>query len=677
MKGADQSFDNIADYVNAKASLLTSRQPTALRIGLVSVLALVLMLASIFSESEYVHPRVVAQFSNELTIDYRFGAQASSAQCEAVVNEFKATLAGVCPGCELTSSCSSIDGTLLDLRVREDAPKPNLAATFNGGVGFYITPEVSMATEVCYASAIIDKSVSCLPPDDLVSSVKIVDTATRFAILAGVAVGALILLIVVFSAYRHDHMAPSQRILTGHRQSTAVVTWLTDVFSIYLAWLAVTHGLVITAPLPSSQALMLQTGLAGMGLTFWMAISLRHYARRRAIYDEVKQVLGAVALIALFHITAAAFLGTNNFDLIALVWLTVMIILPICRHLIRCVLDDFGVWRRPVVVVGIGNNAITAVNAITQDFTLGYKILAVADPDLKIPTGSTLDLSTGLPVISVAELEKLPETIQVIIALESAQDMSSQQIIHQLIAANRRVHMMPSLRGLPTMGMQVSHFFSQNTVMLTMRNNLARADYKVIKRVFDIVASSALLLLLSPLFIYVSARVKTDGGPALYGHERVGRRGKAFKCLKFRSMHVDSQNMLRKLLESNPEARDEWERDFKLKNDPRITPIGNVIRKTSIDELPQLLNVLRGDMSLVGPRPVIEDELARYGQYKSFYLRVSPGITGLWQVSGRSDTSYEERVALDVWYAQNWSLVYDIAILLKTIGVVFGRKGAY
>jgi undecaprenyl-phosphate galactose phosphotransferase len=168
-----------------------------------------------------------------------------------------------------------------------------------------------------------------------------------------------------------------------------------------------------------------------------------------------------------------------------------------------------------------------------------------------------------------------------------------------------------------------------------------------------------------------------DGGPAFYGHERVGKKGKPFKCLKFRSMHIDSQRMLRDLLENDADARVEWERDFKLKDDPRVTSIGKFIRESSIDELPQLINVFRGEMSLVGPRPIITEELERYGDFQQFYLRVSPGITGLWQVSGRSDTSYDERVGLDVWYTQNWSIVYDIAILFKTVGVVFGKKGAY
>ncbi|HCL5583676.1 TPA: sugar transferase, partial [Citrobacter freundii] len=186
-----------------------------------------------------------------------------------------------------------------------------------------------------------------------------------------------------------------------------------------------------------------------------------------------------------------------------------------------------------------------------------------------------------------------------------------------------------------------------------------------------------LLILLSPLLIYLSLKVKKDGGYAIYGHERVGRKGNLFKCLKFRSMVMNSQEVLQNLLESDSQARDEWEKDFKLRDDPRITPIGKFIRRTSLDELPQLFNVLKGEMSLVGPRPVIAEELLRYNDEADYYLMAKPGMTGLWQVSGRNDVDYEKRVYFDSWYVKNWSLWNDIVILFKTISVVLKRDGAY
>ncbi|MGF6597554.1 Undecaprenyl-phosphate galactose phosphotransferase WbaP [Paraburkholderia sp. GAS448] len=198
------------------------------------------------------------------------------------------------------------------------------------------------------------------------------------------------------------------------------------------------------------------------------------------------------------------------------------------------------------------------------------------------------------------------------------------------------------------------------------------------KRAFDFTAALMLLIVLSPLLAMIAWFVMRDGGPCVFGHTRVGNGGVKFKCLKFRSMVVNADAVLKELLASDPQARAEWERDFKLKKDIRITKIGHFIRHTSLDELPQLWNVVRGEMSLVGPRPVIEKELERYyGDGAAYYLMAKPGITGLWQVSGRNDIDYATRVSLDVSYVTNWSFSNDILILLKTVVVVLRGRGAY
>ena len=206
-----------------------------------------------------------------------------------------------------------------------------------------------------------------------------------------------------------------------------------------------------------------------------------------------------------------------------------------------------------------------------------------------------------------------------------------------------------------------------------MRNSASLAC----KRVFDIVASFLALVLLAPLFLIVAVAIKKDGGPAFYSHRRVGRDGAMFSCFKFRSMYEDSEKRLETLLAHNTEAKTEWEEHYKLKNDPRITRLGHFLRESSIDELPQLLNVLKGDMSLVGPRPVILKELEKYGEAKGTYLSVRPGLTGLWQVSGRNDLDYETRVALDVEYVESYAFRTDLIILVKTIRVVLEGRGAY
>jgi lipopolysaccharide/colanic/teichoic acid biosynthesis glycosyltransferase len=205
-----------------------------------------------------------------------------------------------------------------------------------------------------------------------------------------------------------------------------------------------------------------------------------------------------------------------------------------------------------------------------------------------------------------------------------------------------------------------------------------KALFPIAKRALDIIGAGVGLVLLAPFFLIVALMVRADGGPAFFAHQRVGRGGKLFGCLKFRSMVIDSQARLEALLANDPAARAEWEATRKLKNDPRITPIGRFLRSTSLDELPQLINVLRGEMSLVGPRPVQEAEIDRYyGASAAHYMAVRPGITGLWQVSGRSETSYESRVALDVAYVSRPSLLADLSILLRTPVAVVSRRGAH
>ena len=197
------------------------------------------------------------------------------------------------------------------------------------------------------------------------------------------------------------------------------------------------------------------------------------------------------------------------------------------------------------------------------------------------------------------------------------------------------------------------------------------------KRSFDVAMTLGIMVLIMPLFALFAVSIKLlDPGPLIYRHVRIGFGGKRFNCLKFRTMVVNSQERLNNLLASDDEARQEWERDRKLKNDPRITPLGKLLRRSSIDELPQLFNVLKGEMSLVGPRPVVLEELERYGGHAALYLTARPGLTGLWQTSGRNDVSYESRVALDVQYLCNWSMAVDLLILFKTVFVVLKQRGS-
>ncbi|MEZ5937001.1 MAG: sugar transferase [Hyphomonadaceae bacterium] len=194
----------------------------------------------------------------------------------------------------------------------------------------------------------------------------------------------------------------------------------------------------------------------------------------------------------------------------------------------------------------------------------------------------------------------------------------------------------------------------------------------------DLAMSLTLFIFLLPLLLVVALMVKLgDGGPVFFSHARCGFGGRMFRCHKFRTMHTDAAARLEHLLATDPEARREWAETQKLRNDPRITPIGRILRKSSIDELPQLLNIIMGQMSVIGPRPITTSETHRYGVHFADYASVRPGVLGLWQVSGRNNTTYDERVALDVEYVRNWSLWLDIKILFKAIPAVLFAKGAY
>jgi exopolysaccharide production protein ExoY len=198
------------------------------------------------------------------------------------------------------------------------------------------------------------------------------------------------------------------------------------------------------------------------------------------------------------------------------------------------------------------------------------------------------------------------------------------------------------------------------------------------KRVIDIVLALSGIVLLAPLLIICFvATVVTSPGPALFRHRRIGFKGKYFDCLKFRTMATDAPERLRRLLDSDPMAAAEWAANRKLRYDPRVTAIGAILRRSSLDELPQLFNVLRGEMSIVGPRPVTEEELVMYSGAISAYLACRPGITGLWQVSGRSTTTYNKRIACDAFYARNWSMALDAKILIVTIPAVLDSDTAY
>lgn len=413
-------------------------------------------------------------------------------------------------------------------------------------------------------------------------------------------------------------------------------------------------------------------------------VRFRHYTDRKPYWTELGEVLRVLLILALLDLAVLAITRWNSSRLWwAFVWLAAAVLLPIGRSMARRMMRRLHVWQRPTLIVGAGPNAHEAMAALQSEWTLGFEVqgfVDVAQRSTDVPQRTLTLNGVEWPVFFGSVLADWAKVsgVQFVVAMEHGQNDLRENVLRQLAHWRAEdVSVIPAMRGVPLYGTDISYFFSHEVALLKLRNNLRYWPARLLKRVFDVLASVAILLLLSPLFIYLVMAIRKDGGPAIFSHRRVGRGGHTFNCYKFRSMRVDAEKQLRDILTSNPELRAEWEREFKLKDDPRVSAIGHLLRRTSLDELPQIFNVIKGDMSLVGPRPVIQAELERYGDDVDYFLMVRPGMTGLWQVSGRNNVDYDTRVYLDTWYVKNWSLWYDIAILFKTIRVVLKRDGAY
>ncbi|MCT8935923.1 undecaprenyl-phosphate galactose phosphotransferase WbaP [Escherichia coli] len=419
--------------------------------------------------------------------------------------------------------------------------------------------------------------------------------------------------------------------------------------------------------------------LLGVCCVAWYGIRLRHYFYRKTFWFELKEILRTLVIFAVIEMAVIAFAKWYFSRYVwLLTWVMAIFLVPLARIAIKWLLMKWGLWLRDTWIIGSGKNAYEAYKAITSERNLGLNVVGfVTDEQMQGEQRKKID---ELPIIigSIDWLNSKDKRTQFIVAVESEQsDIRNKWLREFMIKGYRYVSVIPTLRGMPLDSTDMSFIFSHEVMIFRVQQNLAKWSSRIIKRCFDLFGSICIILILSPLLIYIYMKVKKDGGPAIYGHDRVGINGKTFKCLKFRSMVVNSKEILDELLKNDPKAKEEWDATFKLKNDPRITKIGAFLRKTSLDELPQLLNVLKGEMSLVGPRPIINAELERYNDQVDYYLLSKPGMTGLWQVSGRSDVDYDTRVYFDAWYVKNWSMWNDIAILLKTVIVVLRKDGAY
>lgn len=405
------------------------------------------------------------------------------------------------------------------------------------------------------------------------------------------------------------------------------------------------------------------------------------YTKRFSFWDEVK-TLWKVAFFSTLAMFSLLFLGKVGAKVSRTVLVLMSIIavpmLPIIRINLKRFLIATGLLRRKVLILGAGKTGEMILNALQRDRNLGMNVVGFLDDD-PAKIGHSIG---GIRVH--AGVDKAEKYIgrcgieDVVIAMPGCEKRKFISLINTLQHKAQNLLLIPDLFGITVLGTNLQHFFQEQAIALEVKNNLAKPLNIIIKKIFDLLVSAALLVLLSVPMLIIALMIRaTSSGPAIFTQERRGKHDKPFRCYKFRTMYLDAEKRLDSLLGDSEEARNEWSHRWKLSTDPRVTRIGRFLRQTSLDELTQIFNVLKGEMSLVGPRPVTKREIDHYYKEQArLCFSVPPGVTGLWQVSGRSNTSYDYRIALDSWYVRNWNLWLDIVILFKTLRVVIKREGA-
>lgn len=356
-------------------------------------------------------------------------------------------------------------------------------------------------------------------------------------------------------------------------------------------------------------------------------------------------------------------------------WIVSIPVFSAGRGIARRLFMKSGWWGVPVAIFGAGKTGRMLVDRLLHHPWLGVRPVVFLD-DAELPE----DVYKGIPIVRGTEnggrIARECELDSAIVAMPGVDRTRVSDIVSDHVRAFRRYTIIPDFFGMTNMWIAVRDF--DGIMGLEINQVLLSRFNQALKRTLDILITVFGGILISPFILLIAIAIKIDSpGPVFYGHHRLGKDGKSFKAWKFRSMVRNSREVLENLLATDPSVREEWENNFKLRDDPRITRMGRFLRKTSLDELPQIWNVLRGEMSLIGPRPIVEAEIEKYGHHYRLFSSVKPGMSGLWQVSGRSDLDYEERVALDIYYIQSWSLWLDLYILFKTFGVVIAGLGAY
>jgi len=401
------------------------------------------------------------------------------------------------------------------------------------------------------------------------------------------------------------------------------------------------------------------------------------YTQRRSMWNEIGHLVKAIGLGVAAILSAAALAQLSPGVSRATILLTafsLVVLLPFARYFAKWSLRKLGLWRKRILIMGAGEAARLAMQGLNSDPVLGYEVAGLLDDDPH-KVGKCIGMCSGNHVYVLGELGEVREQMvqtrakDVLVALSGVPEEELVAIVQKLQAYCECVYVVPHVAGLPMMHLQVDGFLRERVMLFKLTNNLAKPWNNWFKRSMDLVLGTMLTIVALPIGLVVAALIKADSkGPALFVQERLGYRGRNFRCIKFRTMHIHRDENLVRYLENNPTAAEEWHHYAKLREfDPRLTKFGRFLRRWSLDELPQLLNVLKGDMSLVGPRPYLPKERSRMGVSLSTILSSRPGVTGFWQVNGRNHVTFDERVQLEAWYVRNWTVWLDCIVLAKTI----------
>lgn len=424
------------------------------------------------------------------------------------------------------------------------------------------------------------------------------------------------------------------------------------------------------------------------------------YTKRQPFWDETQHMVRGIFLsyLTIFTIVSLGKISsTMSRSILSITGFLSLVLVPLVRFWYKPFLHRAGIGVKRTILVGNNRWSDLACLGLYRDHYMGIRILGwLAFPEdygwneyeVARDEGFEGDTLSGekVPLIPcLGTLDSLKDLVRdeaIRGAVIATPYLRRQEISHLINLVQRHVlsvYVVPNIAQVNIANSELLYLFYEEIFLLGIHNNLKSRVNRFLKSTSDVVVSTMLLIPLLPLMAVISLAISaSSSGPIFYVQDRVGRNGRPFRIYKFRTMILDADRKLDSLFREHPNLEIEFRERYKLEHDPRVTRIGQFLRKTSLDELPQIVNVLKGEMSLVGPRPVTREELRdRYLESGEDYCLVKPGITGLWQVSGRSERGYGVRIRLDLWYIRNWSLWLDLVILIRTLGVVVGQKGSW